>query len=351
MPAFSYHRARDPPLYSFSGKLIVIMNSDSRDPADDDNGSADVAYQDIRRTIAHELGHVLGLGDHNFSPTTVTNSLMARSSRMPGMSVYPLQDRDLLDIITIYTPNVVDAVTVGPDVLPLADRGAEAGSVVFNFDASRIHVERDLRIYRWHEDAATPGNSRWVHVETFLPSSGLVTWTVRNQPGGDQVYRIFSTTPVITAGQCYIDDRDCTDTNVRTDVDRIGFPTNDIIVNVVPPPVAVFYRLSIAVQGEGADTEGFGSVTRSLSGPTYEDGTTVVLTAVPFTKTYPAVWDGGDEMDPSRTVVVSEFVRWDGHAEAVRCGASLTCSLDMDEDINVLGQSDPTCVRRRPARA
>ena len=90
---------------------------------------------------------------------------------------------------------------------------------------------------------------------------------------------------------------------------------------------------------------------RSLSGPTYEEDTTVVLTAVPFAKLYPARLDGINETGPDRSVVVSEFIGWEGHAEAVRCGVNQTCSLDMDEDINVLGQSDPTCVRRRPARA
>ena len=51
-----------PPLYSFTGDLLVIMNSDRRDPNDDSRGTSDGDYQAIRRTIAHELGHLLGLG-------------------------------------------------------------------------------------------------------------------------------------------------------------------------------------------------------------------------------------------------------------------------------------------------
>ena len=263
------------------------------------------------------------------------DSLMMCSGRS---SAYPLQNRDLADFEGLYTPNAVSDDPADP---PLAVPGADPGSVVFTFDARRVRVEEDLRIYRWQEDAAAPGNSRWVHVETFVPSSARVTWMARNQPGGDQVYRIFSTTPVVAAGQCYIDDRDCTDRRVRLNVDRIGFPTNDVTVAVVGPPPAVLYRLSVAIEGEVVDTEGLGSVTRSLSGPTYEDGTTVVLTAVPLTKTYGATLDGGLATDPIMTLVVSEFVRWDGHPDAVACNTNantMLCSLDMDEHMNVIAR-------------
>ena len=222
------------PLYSFSGEVLVIVNADRRDPADDDNGSSDDDYRAVRRTIAHELGHAIGFGDHSCRrPATAVevqtwqwnhDSLMMCSGRS---TAYPLQNRDLADFQGLYTPN---AVSDDPGDPPLAVPGVDPGSVVFAFDASRVRVERDLRIYRWHEDAATPGNSRWVHVETFLPSSGRVTWTARNQPGGNRVYRIFSTTPVITAGQCYIDDRDCTVAAGRPNVDRIGVPTGDATV-------------------------------------------------------------------------------------------------------------------------
>ena len=240
-----------PPLYSFTGELLVIVNAASRDPEDDDNGSGDDDKRAVRRTIAHELGHAIGLGDHYCPEPNMMSepalwtlwdlsldSLMMCSG---SSSMYPLQARDIADFGGLYKPNKVTS----PDASVV---DADSGSVAFVFDATNVHVEENLKIYRWHADS-TPTNSKWVLVETFGPSIGAVTWTARNQPGGDQVYRIFSRTRAVAEGQCYVDDRNCLVTTSRPGVERIGVPTDDLLVTIRFRIEPVLHTLSVSIRG------------------------------------------------------------------------------------------------------
>ncbi len=83
----------------------------------------------------------------------------------------------------------------------------------------------------------------------ICPSSGAVTWISRNQPGGDQIYRIFSTTRAVAEGQCYVDDRNCSVTTSGPGVERIGVPTDDLSVTIPFRIEPVLHALSVSIRG------------------------------------------------------------------------------------------------------
>ena len=311
------------PHYTFTGRLLVVVNAVRRPPMSDGLAENTPAYMELRRTVAHELGHVFGLGDH---PCTASvDSLMACAVQVPEHSPYPLKPVDLKDFGDIYKPNTVTGVPnpVAP-VLVTALSG-HTGTIVVSFDARNVVTEKQIELRRWESTT-----SRWEILGRFAPESRLVTRVIRGQPSGTQKYRIFSTSEAYINGQCAINDADCDASNNADDWVAgapIGFGTASPAIEV--------HAAGTAKSLLYAEVTGLGTVEAKRNTPGavaqippvgYDLNEPVTLTAKPATDTYTC----RQNCHPahSATATLSEFAGWGGACS----GAAPTCTLTMDAD-------------------
>ena len=225
------------PLSTYNGVHRIFVNADARDPDDDMAATDNVEYMAIRRTIAHELGHLLGLADYDCSDPGVVpiQSLMQCTGKFliqspPEVPVYPFHDRDTEHLEAIYRPNAVINFDVSVS-------SASPESIEVEFDARNVFTEDSIDLRRWDDRVG-----EWVLVNEFDETSGEETWTGAGQPSGRQVYRLFVKTFALARGQCFENDGDCSATSDPS-AKRIGFASNEIEVVVprriiiVTPPV------------------------------------------------------------------------------------------------------------------
>ena len=263
-------RRSNAPLYTFTGEIRVIMNEMRRPPNADTDGN--------RRTIAHELGHVLGIshppGGIGDEGCAITDQLMAQTGCADNDPSYPpleyeLSLGDLDRYAQAYTPNMVGRRGGRPFAQAVS---GHPGVVEFNFDASNVHVEKQIEIRRWDG----PGTGWSDPLKSFGPETLEASWILRGQtllPGEtSRTYGIFSTTDAYIENQCTIDDVECDDAvDVKASKERIGFGQSTITpVTLSTGTPAAGFEIRTEVTGQGR-------ITRNMAGPLYTSGTIVRL--------------------------------------------------------------------------
>ena len=308
---------------TYTGKLLVIMNERLR-PSNHDtiNDLRDLNYKRIVRTIAHELGHVLGLGDYDCDNPPQFPSLMVCAKESDA---YPAQVKDLADYRAIYEPNRVIQRGSRSFAANVYVEG-NPGTVEFNFDARGVIVEDHIELRRWN-------GTEWKLVQEFPADTGQTRWIARGQPSDGQKYRFFSMTHALIEGQCFVNDSDCDPSNnvgFFLPGARIGFPTTEIRLEVeqadVPPPPDHILDLTVV---------GLGQVNQTPDMAAYHPAELVTLEAAPNVDSYKADTDDDDVVDISEVATLSTFMGWTGDDDALDCGRDPECKLVMREDKTV----------------
>ena len=182
-----------PPLSTYFGHLQVGVNGNKRPPNwDSIDNMTDGNYKKLVRTVAHELGHALGLDDYDCDPTKPVKALMMCSGVALNVYpdwAYPLQEQDFNDYAALYKPNLVEKH--GNDLV----EKISPTSVRFHIDATNVGVERTIEIRR------RIGASWSAALATLPASHGKGARTLTNQPSGPKRYGIFSTTYAYLEGQ------------------------------------------------------------------------------------------------------------------------------------------------------
>ena len=145
----------------------------------------------VTRTVAHELGHVFGLGDYSALSCDGTPSIMAQlpSEDGTGADCYSTvpRSRDREDFRASYVPE-------DPTIRRQASISPAANTAVVSWDAIRVHVEKEFEIQR------KTAQNTWEAVSTrgALPIVAVPTQpaaaTLTAQTPGLQTYRVVAKT-------------------------------------------------------------------------------------------------------------------------------------------------------------
>ena len=270
------------PDFTFVRAPTIYMNKDKRDPLHEDASDpmySETKFNQNRRTLAHELGHVLGLS-HPHAAGTCTNALMSCPPK------YPLKDSDYLQYATLYKPNVVVQIGTREFAEEVSGR---LGVVRFNFDASKVKVEHKIEIRLWDAGSARWGDIIW----SSDHSRGLIqNEEVPKQPTGQKKYGIFST----TSAYLNKDDPDLTKRQVSRQVqdptnpgkmktEWLGF-VQEVKVGTSTPPPVTRYTLTV-------DTPtGSGTIKPGLGTHTYDEDHKQTVTATPKSGHRVRSWSG-----------------------------------------------------------
>ena len=187
---------------SYHGRGMVAMNPWSY-PHDIDERS----YTNIRRDIAHELGHILALvdyfchfpgakpdvSDHPYKIEPPTRALMnsftgrTRTVTVRGISE-ELSCNALGDVPSNYDKSHYRAAYFPATVTEV--RGTTNGrAVALTWDQSDVFVESHFEIQR----ASGPSGTNWTTVERSVPANAT-RFTLTDQPSGVQLYRVVAAT-------------------------------------------------------------------------------------------------------------------------------------------------------------
>ena len=314
------------PLNTYAGHLRVIMNADTRPPsADSATTSADSMheqYQLVRRTLAHELGHVLGLKDYQCGTVVDAMMLCTTTAKEHYETWQEIRPTDLTDYSSAYRPNLVRQDSRGNDFVE--NVAGLPSSIVFRFDASNVGVERSIEIRR--KDG---GIWRGV-LKSFGPETGEVSWVLNGQPTGEQTYGIFSTTAAYLFGQAQ--GQDSLD---PTRTVPAGF-VKEVTIDVgATPGVSGEFTIDVSVLGDGR-------VAKVRDGTTYFLNESVELEAIPSERTWTRTTSMGTITE--RTTV-TRFAGWDGACRsdvgATSSPTDTTCQLAMDSNKRVTATFEP----------
>jgi hypothetical protein len=91
-----------------------------------------------------------------------------------------------------------------------------------------------------------------------------------------------------------------------TDDDASGSPVNHVTMDADTTIIVTFTAVTAATHTLTLQPEGYGTIQATPAGPTYQDGTTVILTAVPDVGFELSTWGGTDnDLTASRTNTVT----------------------------------------------
>ena len=156
-------------LHTYAGHLVVIMNEARRDPGDDGAGASDAGFRRNQRTIAHELGHVLGLADY-FCDEPKYDDVSALMTCSRRGAAQDLTATDYTDYATVYRPHLVapQRDSSGNAVDLAVPVTGKPGHVLFRFDASGVKVEKNIAIRQKNSD----GTWSQSVLQSFGPEAG-----------------------------------------------------------------------------------------------------------------------------------------------------------------------------------
>ena len=297
------------PLHTLAGHTRVIMNEDLRSPSHDLAGDSSLGYRRVRRTIAHELGHVLGLGDHGCVRTT--NALMTCSYETPVFAAAAPTDTDYDNYEALYEPNPVTALqdTVGGDIPRAENVPGHPGSVRFRFNASAVAAESRIEIRAKEPDGTWSPDV----LKSFGPESTQIDWVATGQSAGMRIYGVFVTTQAYLDGQATAVDPMTPGTPMN-----IGFLQEELPVTVPMSPTT--FDISLTVVGGG-------DVAITPEGPYSSVGSPTVVTLT-------ATWN----------INTHVFIGWGDHCAVLPATISptdLTCVLAMNGNKTVTATFGP----------
>ena len=303
-------------LYTLHGVLEMAINHLKRPPLYDDPNQWPRlrplnVYENerkyVQRTIAHELGHALGLDDEylqnpNCIDLITDDSLMAcrpdglldrdgdghEDVPLPALPLdyADLQPYDYTNYAHIYKPNVVAALPEVPAVAgqrPVVSHHwvervpGQPGTLRFNFDARDVRVEAGIEIRRqfpsgWGPVLWPPADANGKRNPQATLGQVLGTVEITNQPeSGVLTYGIFSTTQAYLVGQ-----------ETRTGEGKIGFVGDLVTINDAPPTARPRPRPALVSTYElKIETNGRGRTLPRLGEHSYAANTPVTIRAIP----------------------------------------------------------------------
>ena len=313
--------------YALRGDLKIFVNQTEFSLADDDPANRPTEFGaqfDTRRkllafTIAHELGHALGLADEYgykrvknkdgewewpCDPTITQRSLMAcrpNSTELSQAGYADLQTYDYGTYAAIYQPRLV-APLPAKGGKPWVEKAPGKNAARFHFDARDVRVEQRIEIRLKDSKTGLWGEVLWLgkldgnknqqdqpggtlgyvteRTNTKLLEDGQITPVqLENAFTAGTTYGIFSTTQAYLKGQ-----------KERPGDGKIGFVQEATIGK--PSTGVTRYTLILQVIGKGTLTARAGSVTSTALRRPYDSGTVVTITATPAADNQFSQWRG-----------------------------------------------------------